>query len=274
LAQAALARLEAPLRAAAVRARHSGDGDFLAWLALAVAVLGIVLAQLGDGYHSGFVALNRATQLLPDVFWSVVTRFGDAGLLLAISLLLARRRPEIFWALMLAALIGVLYSRGLKPWIDALRPPAVLPADSFHLVGEAYRRNSFPSGHTLTAFVFAGVLSRFLPCWRTRALLLAAATLVGISRVALGVHWPQDVLAGAFGGLLAAWLGTALSLRWPAGLRPRVHLALLLVPVVSAVVLWFDDGGYPVSNWIAWPLGFAVLMEAWNGYWPMRRANA
>ena len=265
-------RSEPALQAARLRAAQTDGGDFLAWLALGVALLGILLGEFGGGYHAGFVVLNaELTRYLPDWFWATVTRFGDERVLLALSLLLARYRPEVFWALLLAALLGVLYSRGLKLWLNAARPPAVLGSDALHLVGEAYRRYSFPSGHTLTAFVFVGVLCRFLPSWRIRTVLLIAAALVGLSRVAVGVHWPQDVLAGAFGGLLAAWIGAGWSRRWSAGLRPRVHLVLLVLPVFAALHLFVDDGGYAVANWLVWPLAFATLTQAWKDYWPSGR---
>lgn len=60
---------------------------------------------------------------------------------------------------------------------------------------------SFPSGHTASAFAFATGAGRAAPA--LSAPLRAAATLVGYSRVHTGVHYPGDVLIGAFIGVSA-----------------------------------------------------------------------
>ncbi|HEX4463833.1 MAG TPA: phosphatase PAP2 family protein [Solirubrobacterales bacterium] len=66
------------------------------------------------------------------------------------------------------------------------------------------RSSSFPSGHAASAFAFAtGAASAQPPL---SAPLRAVATLVGYSRVHTGVHYPADVLAGAFIGVSAAEL--------------------------------------------------------------------
>lgn len=243
--------------------------DLVLWLAVALLLGGTLLGHLGGGHHAGFQTVNQLASILPDGLWSLITRVGDERVLLALSLLLARHRPEIFWALLLAALFGVMYSRGLKPLVDALRPPAVLPPDSFFLIGPGHQRHSWPSGHTLSAFVAAGVLVLFFRDWRIRTALIGVAALVAVSRVAVGVHWPQDTIAGAVGGLLAAWLGTQLALRWRAGLRPSVHLVLVLLPVLAAIDLFFNDGGYPATRVVAGLIGFAMLTQFANDYLPL-----
>lgn len=243
--------------------------DVLLWVAFGVVLLGIVLAEFSGGYHGGFAALNAlANAWLPAPLWGILTRFGETQVLLALGLLLARRRPEVFWALLLAAVFGALYSRGLKPLIDAVRPPGVLEPGSFVLVGPGFRSHAFPSGHTLSVFVFAGVLAVSVSQVGLRVLILALAALIGCSRVAVGVHWPQDVIAGAFGGLLAAWLGLWLARRWTVGLRPGVHLAGVLLAVLGALVMLVTDGGMPWTSWVFVPLGLVVLLHAWHDYWP------
>jgi undecaprenyl-diphosphatase len=70
------------------------------------------------------------------------------------------------------------------------------------------RSSSFPSGHAASAFAFATGAAGAWPV--LSAPLRILATLVGYSRVHTGVHYPADVLAGAFIGVSAAELNAHL----------------------------------------------------------------
>lgn len=67
-------------------------------------------------------------------------------------------------------------------------------------------RFSFPSGHTASAFLMMMLLSNTFPGLQIPA--LCWGTSVGVARVYLGVHYPTDVLAGAFLGILTGEIGT------------------------------------------------------------------
>jgi len=86
---------------------------------------------------------------------------------------------------------------------------------------EAYWGSSFPSGHTLVvaAFATAAALcaSRVRPAARKLALSIAILwiSLVAVSRLVLGVHWPTDVLAAAcIGAFLPLAMSVGLELRY------------------------------------------------------------
>lgn len=70
------------------------------------------------------------------------------------------------------------------------------------------RDHSFPSGHTACAFAMAGVISAFAP--QVAALVWSAASLVGISRLYLGHHYPLDVIAGIITGWASAGISLAM----------------------------------------------------------------
>ncbi len=70
------------------------------------------------------------------------------------------------------------------------------------------RSSSFPSGHTASAFAFATAAGNARPVLSPPLRMIA--TLVGYSRVHTGVHYPADVLAGAFIGVSAAELAAHL----------------------------------------------------------------
>jgi len=74
------------------------------------------------------------------------------------------------------------------------------------------RSSSFPSGHAASAFAFATGASNAQP--QLSVPLRGMATLVGYSRVHTGVHYPADVLAGAFLGVSAAELAGRLLKRF------------------------------------------------------------
>jgi membrane-associated phospholipid phosphatase len=226
------------------------------------AFAGLILF-LTCGYHGGFARLNGLAASVPDWIWQWLTVLGDERVAFALTLFFTRRYPRVFWTLVAAALVGIVFVHSLKPLISALRPPGVLDADTFNLIGPAHRKVSFPSGHTVTATIFFSVWTYYVRSNWLRAVLTTVAVVAGLSRVAVGVHWPVDVAAGLAGGAMASWLGTALARkeeRW--GACRSVHLSLVLLGGGMAMSLLFFDGGYGGAAAVQRFLGIASLAFA------------
>jgi membrane-associated phospholipid phosphatase len=145
---------------------------------------------------------------------------GDTSVLLPLLALFVLGRPQAWAATLAAVPAGALFSTLGKHWASVPRPAAVLDPSLFNLIGPALHNQSFPSGHTITAFAAAAaVLATLSPSprrGRDWMLLLAGlllAVTVALSRVAVGAHWPLDLAAGASGGWLAGLSGAALARR-------------------------------------------------------------
>ncbi len=152
---------------------------------------------------------------LPALRWiAALTHLGDllwvASAAASIALILLLRRH---WQL---AGVWVLTTAGIVPINGALK--AVFHrARPLHDHGFIVEHSwSFPSGHAFGAIVFYGMLAyvllRLLPLRFHRmvlAMAVACVGLIGISRIALQVHYFSDVLAGFASG--AVWLVACIS---------------------------------------------------------------
>jgi membrane-associated phospholipid phosphatase len=100
-------------------------------------------------------------------------------------------------------LVSGLLSVGLKYAINRERP-----FDTYPFITAATHADtpSFPSGHTTHAFALATSVSLVYQDWYIVVPSYLWAGAVGYTRMALGVHYPSDVLAGALIGSGSAYL--------------------------------------------------------------------
>lgn len=228
------------------------------WLLPALAAAALLTLDPGLN-QSLFLALNRAASLLPDSLWSDVTVLGDTLVCFCLMLLALRLHPQLAIALLLAALPATLLSHGLKDWLDVRRPYAVL-GDSIHVIGPYLKAGSFPSGHTTSAFVVASICLLGMHSVKRGGAIVLLAMLVGASRVAVGAHWPADILGGILCGWLSAWLGVTLARRWALERNPRVMLGVRLALIGCGLQLLLGyESGYPLARPFEQTLALALL---------------
>ena len=247
----------------------------------ALALLLLVLVAVSGGNQALFYGINALGPATSETFWSMATVAGDTLTALALLLPFAWRWPRLAWAGILAGIAAFLISRGLKEVLDLPRPALVLDRSSFNIIGQTLRHHAFPSGHTTTAFTFAGIWVMALTSTRWRTLVLGGAILVGLSRIVVGAHWPMDVLAGILVGWLSAWVGWRWSEYWSWGERPTGRIGVRLVlagcalalPVVDPLETLHHPLGRPLALAVA-VLGLAWAAAEMAGVTPSRRGAA
>ena len=180
----------------------------------------------------------------PDALWLFLTQLGDSALVGLVLLALAgadgARRALVFKTWLLGAVLSPL----LKTLINTPRPLAVLDPGLLQVIGHPPSGfHSMPSGHSLAAAALVGVLGLFWSprrAWLWGPLVLLALA-IGLSRMAVGAHWPGDVLAGLGLGTLVVALAQAWEQRrpWARALATRRgDVAVLVLHIVLAAALW------------------------------------
>jgi undecaprenyl-diphosphatase len=186
----------------------------------------------------------------------------------AAVLLLIRRRTRLAVYVIVTGIGALLLDPSLKTLVGRGGPGGGVPV-------AGAPGNSFPSGHALGSFVaYGALLLVFLPAvaprWRKAVIALVATIilLIGITRIALGVHFVSDVLAGWLLG--AAWLGmTAYAFRlwrrevgrpvrpWEEGLEPEA--AHDVSPAPDEQRLMPHPWAGAAELLVGWVLTFGVL---------------
>lgn len=238
-----------------------GIKEPLVWLPPLVALLlGIAVWMTGSN-QLVFTALNQLGPLTSDALWAGLTLLGDTLVAFVLLGLIAHRRPDIFGALLLAALFATAYVHVLKPLFDIARPLAVLGEDAVHVIGVELRRHAFPSGHTTTATVLAAVITLRGVNKHIMTAVLMLGLLAGLSRAAVGAHWPLDILAGIFGGWISAWLGVriAAGINWSPGNGLWIANHVFFIGV-SFALIFGGDLGYPEAAGFRVAIGLVGLI--------------
>ncbi len=172
--------------------------------------------------------LMRAGAMVPGVTpawvigtWRLLTHLGDPAVrtviaIVAFAVMIGRRTTAYGGMYLLVVGAGVLGYTGMKHAFDRPRPQLTMwltsPTDP-----------SFPSGHAGGAMLVLLLAAMLLGGRGLVCSAIVFAVLIGLSRVAMGVHWPSDVIGGWLFGSGVAMIGYGLLLRFGAVSPTAVH---------------------------------------------------
>ncbi len=156
----------------------------------------------------GSLLVSRCTRRpLAATLMKALSRLGDGHLYPLVGLVLIVADPVLARTAVPAALLAFSVEVSVQVTLKSLtrRPRPFHGPDPPDLRIPPPTDFSFPSGHAAGAFIMAFSITRVIPSLAIPSYLVA--TLIAISRVANGVHYPSDVVAGVALGLLSAALG-------------------------------------------------------------------
>ncbi len=188
-----------------------------------------------------FFAINGFAYSFEDKLWAVLTNLSDGLYSFVLLLPFIYKKPQYIWSVLLATIIFTIFGQAAKHILQIPRPPQILAPNEIHLIGPDWGTNAFPSGHASMIFNLAGVFALTTSKKWLRIILIAAASVIAFTRVAVGVHWPLDVLAGAALGWITVWLGLKIAQRTPWGWGCYAQKFLGAILLIACIVLFFLD---------------------------------
>ena len=162
--------------------------------------------------------------VLAFAYWCYDKKFGEhIGSIIVLGVIINPLIKNIFWR--------------RRPYFDHETVQCYRPLDKEHdLYDIAAQGLSFPSGHsTNVAIAFGTIACKVRKRW-VSVVCGIIIFLVGFSRVAVGVHYPTDVLCGWISGFFCIWLITFIKNRIP---EEKTWLLYLIIFLISCLGLFY-----------------------------------
>ena len=159
------------------------------------------------GKNEAFLYLNANLGLLADKVFEYSSYLAEGWIWIPYFIVLVGLYKKDTAFILINFLISTLLTQFAKNYIfpTAMRPMASgLDATQIHTVPgvEIHSLNSFPSGHTATAFTLFILTTYLFPNKYALSIGIVYAIVCGYSRIYLAQHFPLDLAGGIFVALL------------------------------------------------------------------------
>ena len=196
-------------------------------LAIIIAIgTGILILILGK--NGSFQLINSHHNEITDQFFKYFTHYGDGLMWVPLGIYCFFYRRKYFIGVVAGVLISTILAQLLKRVVypDELRPISYL-SETFpiHIVDGVVMRktHSFPSGHTTTAFAMALIMAYIINRKAWSAILPLLALVAGYSRIYLAQHFPTDIFAGMWIGIISAILSLLIYRKFIRHINKRIE---------------------------------------------------
>ena len=184
-----------------------------------IAALYLMLGSWIFGKQAFFLALNNDLGQKADQLFRYGTLLGDGIIWVPIVIFIFIYRVRYMPLIASAILISTLITQGVKRLLFPAEPrPAfgLIDMTLVHTVPgvELNTINSFPSGHTGTAFTIFLIACLLIKKWWILPIGFFYAAVAGYSRIYLAQHFPVDVGAGILTGMITVLISAEIQRRW------------------------------------------------------------
>lgn len=196
--------------------------NYLFFLPYLLLLIVVGLLQLTHSQEQLMQWVNVRNTPAADEFFPYATYLGDGAFFVVVCLLLAINNRRIGLMAFASFALSSLVSLFLKQVVfsNSLRPLKTFEHSTYqyHIIKglDIYSYNSFPSGHTTSAFALFGMLALLDERKGRGWFFLAIAALTGYSRVYLFQHFVEDAYVGSIIGTVSTIAVYLLMYQWVA----------------------------------------------------------
>lgn len=210
-----------------------------------------------------FLNINQVSLYTTKYLWVFFTFWGDSLASTIILIPFIRKRPDILWAGLIGAVTCGIIVYFTKQGFGVKRPTLIFSADEFIHIGRMVKYRAFPSGHTATAFWLAGNIAFSFRNNKISISVLLIALLMGISRIAVGVHWPLDVAMGGLIGWVCAYFGHFIyGMFIKKEMKTGIFVFMILITILAYYVSIFYNCHY--ENALSTKIVGGMLLALWG----------
>ncbi len=181
-----------------------------AWLTASIGIV-LLIGSACLGKQAAFLLLNGNMGPVADQFFAYWTYLGDGWIWVPLFVFFMVYHKKYLPLLISTIALSTFIAQAVKNWVFPGEPrptKAITDLSLIHTVPgvELHTINSFPSGHTTTAFSIFLLICLVVPQRSIVIISFIAALLVAYSRVYLAQHFPVDLGGGMLAAVLAVWV--------------------------------------------------------------------